>query len=129
VNGRSLLVSSFQPGRLQLADGRVFEYAADWTQPRQRGVLTYRGQTLTAQRQGSKQGSGAAAAGGVAVAPMSGQVTKILRALGERVEAGEVILVLEAMKMENEVVAPGAGVIRALHVKVGDNVSPGQKLF
>jgi biotin carboxyl carrier protein len=114
---------------LLLADGRVFDYAADWGQARQQVIINHASQALVAVRQGAKQSGGSAAAGGVAVAPMSGQVSKILHPVGDKVESGQVVLVLEAMKMENEVVAPGAGVLKSLHVQVGENVAPGQKLF
>ncbi len=42
--------------------------------------------------------------------------------------AGQVILVLEAMKMENEIVAPQAGTVASVNVAVGEMVEPGAKL-
>jgi acetyl-CoA carboxylase biotin carboxylase subunit len=60
-------------------------------------------------------------AGGL-VAPMPGKVVKVLVAEGEQVTAGSPLLVLEAMKMEHTVRAADAGVVRALHVAVGDQV-------
>lgn len=62
-------------------------------------------------------------------APMNGQVVKITKAVGDRVESGEVVLILEAMKMENEVTAPRAGVVSELRVEAGQTVGPGQLLF
>lgn len=60
---------------------------------------------------------------GVAVAtPMPGKVVELRVREGERVAAGQVVLVLEAMKMRNEVVAPVAGVVAELHVSAGANV-------
>jgi acetyl/propionyl-CoA carboxylase alpha subunit len=56
------------------------------------------------------------------VAPMPGKVVKILAAMGQEVAAGAPLVVLEAMKMEHTVRAPDAGVLRALHVAVGDQV-------
>lgn len=41
---------------------------------------------------------------------------------GESVKAGDVVLILEAMKMENEIPAPIAGTVKAVHVKAGDKV-------
>ena len=56
------------------------------------------------------------------VAPMPGQVVKILAAAGDAIIAGAPLVVLEAMKMEHTVRAPEAGTLRALHVSVGDQV-------
>lgn len=66
---------------------------------------------------------------GAVSAPMNGQVFKILREVGTPVNAGDVILVLEAMKMENEVTTAVGGVLTALQVRVGETVKPGQALF
>jgi acetyl/propionyl-CoA carboxylase alpha subunit len=60
-------------------------------------------------------------AGGL-VAPMPGKVVKVLVAEGQEVTAGSPLLVLEAMKMEHTVRAADTGVVRALHVAVGDQV-------
>jgi glutaconyl-CoA/methylmalonyl-CoA decarboxylase subunit gamma len=54
--------------------------------------------------------------------PMPGKVIEVRVADGERVDAGAVVLVLEAMKMRNEVTAPVGGVVRGLRVTVGTNV-------
>ncbi len=55
-------------------------------------------------------------------AMIPGRVMRVLVQPGERVEAGQPLLVLEAMKMENEIRAPRAGNVRALHVKAGQDV-------
>jgi len=55
-------------------------------------------------------------------APIPGQITQVIAAVGDEVELGEPLLVLEAMKMENEIRAPRAGRVKAL------NVSPGQRV-
>jgi acetyl/propionyl-CoA carboxylase alpha subunit len=60
-------------------------------------------------------------AGGL-VAPMPGKVVKVLVTEGQPVEAGAPLVVLEAMKMEHTVRASAAGVVRAIHVAVGDQV-------
>lgn len=62
------------------------------------------------------------------VAPLAGSVSKVLVAEGEKIEAGQVLLVLEAMKMETEITAPAAGTVSAVHVSVGDAVQGGQGL-
>jgi pyruvate carboxylase subunit B len=55
-------------------------------------------------------------------APMPGLVLRINVTVGEVVAAGHPLLVLEAMKMENELVSPGGGVVTAIHVADGDAV-------
>jgi biotin carboxyl carrier protein len=61
-------------------------------------------------------------------APIPGVVTKILVAVGDRVEAGQVVLKLEAMKMENDIAAPGPGTVKEVAVAEGAEVSDGQLL-
>ena len=61
------------------------------------------------------------AAGGL-VAPMPGKVLKVLASVGQEVAIGAALVVLEAMKMEHTVRATEAGVVRAVHVVVGDQV-------
>nr|WP_120492229.1 biotin/lipoyl-containing protein [Corynebacterium lactis] len=63
------------------------------------------------------------------VAPLAGSVSRILVEEGQDIEAGEVLLVLEAMKMETEITAPSAGKVGAIHVAVGDAVQGGQGLI
>ncbi len=66
--------------------------------------------------------------GGTAVvAPMPGQILELSVANGASVKKGEKILILEAMKMENEIVASADGII-TFAVKKGDNVDSGAKL-
>ena len=54
--------------------------------------------------------------------PMPGKVFKLVAKPGDSVSEGQVIMILEAMKMENEIVAPQAGVVDAILVKEGDMV-------
>ena len=62
-------------------------------------------------------------------ANLAGNICRLTAALGAQVERGEAVLVLEAMKMETEVVAPRAGAIAAFHVSEGDAVAVGDPLF
>lgn len=61
-------------------------------------------------------------------APIPGLITRVLVNMGDRVEVDQPLLVLEAMKMENEIRAPRAGVISALPVEAGQSVSRGDVL-
>lgn len=61
--------------------------------------------------------------GGVdVVSPMPGKVFKLVAQPGDQVAEGQVVMILEAMKMENEIVAPQAGTVDAILVKEGDLV-------
>lgn len=61
--------------------------------------------------------------------PLSGTVFKILVKVGDTVETGQDLIILEAMKMETNVVAAGPGTIQNIHVAEGDAVSQGQLLI
>jgi acetyl/propionyl-CoA carboxylase alpha subunit/acetyl-CoA carboxylase carboxyltransferase component len=65
---------------------------------------------------------------GTVNAPLSGTVVSVDVAPGDRVPSGLQLLVLEAMKMEHVVRAPGPGVVRALHARVGGTVTEGHPL-
>ena len=65
---------------------------------------------------------------GALVAPMPGKVIKLAVATGSEVEAGDVLVVLEAMKMEHELTAPTAGTVGELRVAEGDQVEAGAPL-
>ena len=62
-------------------------------------------------------------------APMQGNIWKIVKKVGDVVKAGETILILEAMKMENNIVAPKDGTIVSLLVKEGESVDSGSTLL
>ena len=65
----------------------------------------------------------------VVTAPMPGLVVEIMCSDGEQVEAGQGILVLEAMKMQNEITAPASGIITGIPVESGASVNLGDNLF
>ncbi len=71
----------------------------------------------------------AVGAGSVAVtAPMPGKILSVKASVGQAVKKGDVVLILEAMKMENEVVAPEDGTIASIDVSVGASVESGDTL-
>ena len=61
-------------------------------------------------------------------APMPGKILKVNVTAGQAVKKGDVLVVLEAMKMENEIVAPQDGTVASVNVAVGDMVEPGAVL-
>lgn len=60
--------------------------------------------------------------------PMPGKILSVKTSVGQAVKRGDVILILEAMKMENEIVAPEDGVIASIDVSSGDSVESGTLL-
>jgi len=66
---------------------------------------------------------------GAVTAPMPGTVIKIDKGEGTAVKAGELVLVLEAMKMENEILAPVDGTITKMNCTVGGTVAGGEVMF
>lgn len=71
----------------------------------------------------------ASSAGSIAVtSPMPGKILAVKASVGQAVKKGDVVLILEAMKMENEVVAPEDGTIASIAVAVGSAVEAGDTL-
>jgi pyruvate carboxylase subunit B len=66
---------------------------------------------------------------GTVIAPMQGLIVKIPVKQGDAVKLGDVVAVLEAMKMQNDIVTTVAGVVREVYVKEGEVVSPSQPLL
>jgi biotin carboxyl carrier protein len=62
------------------------------------------------------------------LAPMPGTILKVVANIGDSVKRGDVILVLEAMKMENEIVAPSEGIVASINVSRGASVNAGDLL-
>ena len=65
----------------------------------------------------------AAAGASNVTAPMPGNILDISVSVGQAVTAGQTVLTMEAMKMENEIVAPAAGTVKEIRVKKGDVVN------
>jgi acetyl-CoA/propionyl-CoA carboxylase biotin carboxyl carrier protein len=74
---------------------------------------------------GAAGGGGGAAGSGTVTVPMQGTIVKVLVKVGDEVEVGQALCVLEAMKMENNVNAEKAGKVAEIRVKPGDTVGAG----
>ena len=61
-------------------------------------------------------------------APMPGTITKVVAEEGQRVKRGDVLLVMEAMKMANDIVAESDGIVKAILAKAGSQVQSGEVL-
>src|SRR5262249_5252919 len=100
-------------------DGRRFEVRLSAPEPEWRALARRR-------RERVREGGGGATGRDAVVSPVEGPVLAVPVADGDEVEAGQVICVVEAMKMENEVRAHRAGTIRNLSVEPGEPVTTGQ---
>ena len=104
-------------------DGRRFEVTV--TTPEDPGRTRLRARRAAiAERERTAHG-----AADVVRSPMQGTVLTVGVAAGDAVSAGDVLVVVEAMKMENEIVAHGPGVVEAVDVGAGDQVARGQALL
>lgn len=98
-------------------------------------LVTYGGRTLTATVNGRRTGragadTGAGAHGEQALlAPMPGRVVRVLVAVGDEVAVRQPVVVVEAMKMENELRSPKAGRVKELNVTPGTSVDAGRVLL
>lgn len=70
-----------------------------------------------------------ASEGAPITAPMAGTILSIKKQVGEQIKKGEVLFILEAMKMENEILAPTDGVVRTITVSVNSSVESDQLLM
>jgi len=110
-------------------DGNV--HVLDYAMDRGRMLLRFAGRNhlLRDLRYSAPDAAQASGGDGQLRAPMNGKVAALPVAAGEPVQAGQTLIVLEAMKMEHAMAAPCAGVLRAIHVKLGQQVGPGHILL
>ena len=91
-------------------------------------VVAAAGAAPAKKREKRAASGGGGAASGSIEAPMQGTIVKVLVEVGQEVEAGAGILVLEAMKMENQINAETAGTVKEIKVAAGDTVGGGDVL-
>jgi biotin carboxyl carrier protein len=115
LNGKSyeIRVTPAPTGTLTLQTGRR-EFTAEVTDPR-----AWRG-----RRHGALEAEGRQQI----LAPMPGKIVRVLVQAGEKVETGQGLLVVEAMKMQNEIRSPKSGTVERLLVKEGQSVNAGEIL-
>ena len=70
-----------------------------------------------------------AAGSGSIIAPIPGSIMEVFVKIGDKVETGQTVVKMEAMKMENEVPSSETGTVKSVDVKAGDNVNQGQVLI
>ena len=120
VNG-----SEYQVGIEELAEENtsppVQAKAAPRAQPQAPAKIPAKAQPAT------PQGDITSAAGTI-TAPMPGTILQVAVGIGDQVTKGQTLLVLEAMKMENEIMAPADGVVKELNITKGVSVNAGDIL-
>jgi biotin carboxyl carrier protein len=92
-------------------------------------VTSATGGTVAAPSPGAAAGAAPPGGSGAIVPPMPGRILEVRVAEGQAVAANELLLVLEAMKMRNEVRAPRAGTVRRLRVRPGDSVRANEPML
>jgi pyruvate carboxylase subunit B len=135
VGDRTHAVEVFEQGgrTTYVVDGKVVDLVNEG--PGNERVVVTRGVRAAVKLETERERLEAKAGGGSAgsaeklvKAPMPGRVVKVFVEAGQEVAAAQALLVVEAMKMENEVKAKGPGVVQTVHVAVGATVEANAKL-
>lgn len=127
VNGRVFEVTVEETGQGQSPETPVTQQVppAQATQAAPAAAAS----STVAEKASSDPGTPAPAAVGAGEtpieAPLSGTILSVLVKTGDAVKPGQVLLTLEALKMENEIVTPTAGIVKGIFVQSGDAVSVG----
>lgn len=113
-------VEPLSEGRFRLHhDGRVWSVCVDARGARRAVTIEGEGEARFEREASGRRRRRDAGPGGLS-SPMPGTVVKILVSVGDRVAAGQALLVVEAMKMETKIATSKAGTVKALHVAEGD---------
>ena len=126
VDGWTAVVDGVQHGAAALGDGWAAEVSANGV------IVEHRGRRwvfLRERRRRSGAVKSRAAGANVVRAPMPGTVIEVLVSVGDEVDAGQTVAVMEAMKMEHLLTAPNAGVVNAVHASAGASVDEGAVLI
>ncbi|MDB4952048.1 MAG: biotin/lipoyl attachment protein [Gemmatimonadetes bacterium] len=123
------------PVRSLIAGGRSYTLSAHAEERRGRWTLTLGGRKLTADAVDERTRAIREMTGGAedevvksVIAPMPGLVLKVEVEVGQAVKAGQGVVIVEAMKMENELKAPADGVVSRIDVQPGQTVEKGATL-
>ena len=134
VDGNSILVNG-QPFVVGLEEDRVLvdDTPYDVTLEENRVLVSGIAHELSVkgleeEKAGPRGAARAVASAGAVTAIMPGKIIRVLVAEGEQVAEGDVICILEAMKMENELKAPKDGTVKVLHIESGQDVEMGAVL-
>lgn len=117
VNGRHYKVNIKDLGEEEIKPTAIKPVAAPTAAPVAQQAAT------TPKPKASAGGAGSVPA------PLPGLVLKMNVKVGDAVKAGQVLCIMEAMKMENDIESPADGTVKAIHVSEGDNVTEGDVLL
>ena len=125
INGERLLVQVEDLNQrpvIAYVEGRRFEVELD-------EGITSSGEVAELVQEGSRPHSIPGETSCEIIAPMPGDITRVLVQAGQMVEAGDPLCVLDAMKMKNTIHAPQAGIIEEIKIREGQAVDHGVVLF
>ena len=126
VNGQPFVVG-FEDDRV-LVDGTSYDVALEGDRVVIGGIAHELAVEGLEEEKAGPRAAAAVAGEGAVVAIMPGKIIRVLVAEGDEVAEGDVVCILEAMKMENELKAPQSGLVRALHIQPGQDVEMGAVL-
>ena len=119
-------------------NGNVYEVAVE-TAENGKSNVTVNGKSYVVEteaqaaqptvRRAAVAGASAKSVSGVMKSPLPGKVLKVLVSAGQAVKRGETLMVIESMKMENNIPAPRDGKVTAVHVAAGNSVMQGDALI
>lgn len=118
---------------LVLADGKVHHLGftrqgSEWQAYHEGQVLTFDLKDEKAIMRGKLSGGLTGGTSGDVISPMPGRVVKILVEIGQAIKSGQPVVVVEAMKMENEFKVKRDGIVKDIKVRPGDTVEGGTVL-
>ena len=115
------------------AGGRIISVSIQRSEDQRVYFVEVSGKPLTVTLEedtSSAQTSGSTITDGLALvdSPMAGKIALVKTSVGSRVEKGQSLMILEAMKMQNEIASPKTGMVKEIYVKQGDLVRAGDRL-